>query len=46
MSLFSDLFPAEGRIQELIGPGSAERWVYWKSLTPEQVSWLTSNPFN
>ncbi|XP_071805420.1 dynamin-like GTPase OPA1, mitochondrial isoform X1 [Asterias amurensis] len=26
----------EGRIQELIGPGSAERWVYWKSLTPEQ----------
>ncbi|XP_072035958.1 dynamin-like GTPase OPA1, mitochondrial isoform X2 [Amphiura filiformis] len=26
----------EDRIQELVGPGTGERWMYWKSLTKQQ----------
>lgn len=34
---FSDILASQ-KMYELLGPGAAERWLYWRSRTREQVS--------
>lgn len=30
------MFIVQGQIREFKGPSLKERWLYWKSITPEQ----------
>ncbi|XP_071840182.1 dynamin-like GTPase OPA1, mitochondrial isoform X3 [Apostichopus japonicus] len=37
-TLHQRLKETEAKINELNGPGTTERWMHWKSLTPEQIN--------